>query len=69
MVLFPRTIDRSHGKINLDACYGSNRDGSATLDFFKDNNAISIASEAEVDDVLPRVREDTRLGKLDTLLE
>jgi len=45
------------------------RYGSKPLEFAKDKNAIELASEAEVADVLVKVREATELGELDALLE
>jgi hypothetical protein len=45
-------------------CYGSK-----PLEFAKDKNAIELASEAEVADVLAKVREAAELGELDPLIE
>ena len=53
-----------NGKINLVVRYGSK-----PLDFAKGNNAIELGSEAEVADVLAKVREAAELGELDTLIE
>ena len=52
------------GKINLVVRYGSK-----PLEFAKGKNAIELASEAEVADVLARVREAAELGELDALIE
>ena len=52
------------GKINLVVRYGSK-----PLEFSKGKNAIELASEAEVADVLAKVREAAELGELDTLIE
>jgi len=52
------------GKINLVVRYGSK-----PLEFAKGKNAIELASEAEVADVLAKVREAAELGELDTLIE
>ena len=45
------------------------RYGSKPLEFAKGKNAIELASEAEVADVLAKVREAAELGELDTLIE
>ena len=45
------------------------RYGSKPLEFAKGKNAIELASEAEVADVLAKVREATELGELDALIE
>lgn len=52
------------GKTNLVVRYGSK-----PLEFTKSKNAIELASEAEVADVLAKVREAAELGELDTLIE
>ena len=52
------------GKINLVVRYGSK-----PLEFAKGKNAIELASEAGVADVLAKVREAAELGELDTLIE
>ena len=52
------------GKINLVVRYGSK-----PLEFSKGKNAIELASEAEVADVLVKVREAAELGELDALIE
>lgn len=52
------------GKINLVECYGSN-----SVEFAKGKNVIELRSEAEVVDVLAKVREAAELGELDTLIE
>ena len=52
------------GKINLVVRYGSK-----PLEFAKGKNAIELASEAEVADVLRKVREAADLGELDALIE
>jgi len=51
-------------KINLVVRYGSK-----PLEFAKGKNAIELASEAEVADVLAKVREAAELGELDALIE
>ena len=43
--------------------------GSKPLEFAKRKNAIELASEAEVADVLAKVREAAELGELDSLIE
>ena len=45
------------------------RYGSKPLEFAKGKNAIELASEAEVADVLAKVREAAELGELDVLIE
>ena len=45
------------------------RYGSKPLEFAKGKNAIELASETEVADVLRKVREATELGELDALIE
>ena len=45
------------------------RYGSKPLEFAKGKNAIELASEAEVADVLVKVREAAELGELDALIE
>ena len=45
------------------------RYGSKPLEFAKGKHAIELASEAEVADVLVKVREAAELGELDTLIE
>jgi hypothetical protein len=45
------------------------RYGSKPLEFAKGKNAIELASEAEVADVLANVRETVELGELDALIE
>ena len=52
------------GKINLVVRYGSK-----PLEFAKGKNAIELSSEAEVTDVLCRMREAAELGELDKLIE
>ena len=52
------------GKINLVVRYGSK-----PLEFAKGKNAIELATEAEVVDVLAKVREAAELGELDALIE
>ena len=52
------------GKINLVVRYGSK-----PLEFAKGKNAIELASEADVADVLVKVREAVELGELDVLIE
>ena len=45
------------------------RYGSKPLEFAKGKNAIELASEAEVADVLTKVREAAELGELDGVIE
>ena len=52
------------GKINLVVHYGSK-----SLEFAKGKNAIELATEAEVADVLAKAREAAEHGELDTLIE
>ena len=52
------------GKINLVVRYGSK-----PLEFAKGKNAIELGTEAEVADVLAKVREAAENGELDTLIE
>ena len=52
------------GKINLVVRYGSK-----PLEFSKGKNAIELASDAEVADVLAKVREAAENGELDALIE
>tara|TARA_B110000908_G_scaffold163636_1_gene210443 strand:- start:1 stop:459 length:459 start_codon:yes stop_codon:yes gene_type:complete len=52
------------GKINLVVRYGSK-----PLEFAKDKNAIELATEAEVADVLAKVRESAENGELDASIE
>ena len=52
------------GKINLVVRYGSK-----PLEFAKGKNAIELATEAEVADVLAKVREAAERGELDALIE
>ena len=52
------------GKINLVVRYGSK-----PLEFSKGKNAIELGTEAEVGDVLAKVREAAENGELDTLIE
>ena len=52
------------GKINLVVRYGSK-----PLEFAKGNNAIELDSEAEVADVLAKVRDAVEAGELDALIE
>jgi len=52
------------GKKNLVVRYGSR-----PLEFAKGKNAIELGSEAEVGDVLAKVRETAELGELDALIE
>ena len=52
------------GKINLVVRYESK-----PLEFSKGKNAIELANEAEVSDVLAKVREAAELGELDALIE
>jgi len=53
-----------NGKINLVVRYGSK-----PLEFAKGKNAIELASEAEVADVLAKERKAAELGELDALVE
>ena len=52
------------GKINLVVRYGSK-----PLEFVKGKNAIELATEAEVADVLAKVREAAENSELDALIE
>ena len=52
------------GKINLVVRYGSK-----PLEFAKGKNAIELATEADVADVLAKVREAAEHGEFDTLIE
>jgi len=52
------------GKINLVVRYGSK-----SLESAKGKNAIELDGEAEVADVLAKVREAAELGELDALIE
>ena len=52
------------GKVNLVVRYGSK-----PLEFAEGKNAIELASEAEVADVLAKLREAAELGELDVLIE
>ena len=52
------------GKINLVVRYGSK-----PLEFAKGKNAIELASEGEVADMLRKVREAAELGELDAFIE
>ena len=52
------------GKINLVVRYGSK-----PLEFTKGKNAIELASETEVADVLAKVRESAENSELDALIE
>ena len=52
------------GKINLVVRYGSK-----PLEFAKGKNAIELATEAEVADVLTKVCEAAENGELDALIE
>ena len=45
------------------------RYGSKPLEFAKGKNAIVLATEAEVADVLAKVREAAQNGELDALIE
>ena len=45
------------------------RYGSKPLEFAKGKNAIELASETEVADVLAKVREAAEQGELDALIE
>ena len=45
------------------------RYGSKPLEFAKGKNAIELSSEAEVANVLAKVREGAELGELDALIE
>ena len=45
------------------------RYGSKPLEFSKGKNAIELGSEAEVADVLAKVREAAEQGELDALIE
>ena len=45
------------------------RYGSKPLEFVKGKNAIELATEAEVADVLAKVLEAAELGELDALIE
>ena len=51
-------------KINLEVRYGNK-----PLEFAKGKNAIELATEAEVADVLAKVREAAENGELDALIE
>ena len=53
-----------NGKINLVVRYGSK-----PLEFAKGKNAIELASETEVADVLAKVHEAAESGELDALIE
>jgi len=44
------------------------RYGSKPLEFTKGKNAIELGSEAEVTDVLAKVREAAELGEFDALI-
>lgn len=52
------------GKINLVVRYGSK-----PLEFAKGKNAIELATESEVTDVLAKLREAAEHGELDALIE
>ena len=52
------------GKINLVVRYGSK-----PLEFAKGKNAIELASEAEVETTLTKLREAVETGELDALIE
>ena len=52
------------GKINLVVRYGSK-----LLEFAKGKNAIGLASQTEVADVLAKVLEAAELGELDALID
>ena len=52
------------GKINLVVRYGSR-----PLEFAKGKNAIQLDSEAEVADVLAKIKTATENGELDTVIE
>ena len=52
------------GKINLVVRYGSK-----PLEFAKGKNAIQLDSEAEVADVLAKIKTATEAGELDALIE
>ena len=52
------------GKINFVVRYGSK-----PLEFVKGKNVIELGTEAEVADVLAKVREAAEHGELDTLIE
>ena len=45
------------------------RYGSKPLEFAKGKNAIELATEAEVADVLAKVRDAVELGELDAVIE
>ena len=45
------------------------RYGSKPLEFAKGNNAIELATEAEVADTLRKVRDAVELGELDAVIE
>ena len=45
------------------------RYGSKPLEFAKGKNAIELASEAEVANVVAKIREAAELGELDALIE
>ena len=45
------------------------RYGSKPLEFAKGKNAIELDTDAEVTDVLAKVREAAELGELDALIE
>ena len=52
------------GKVNFVVRYGNK-----PLEFARGKNAIEITNEAEVADVLRKVREAVDLGELDALIE
>ncbi len=54
----------AEGKINLVVRYGSK-----PLEFSKGKSAIELASEADVADVLAKLRESVEFGELDALIE
>ena len=57
-------VETDEGKALLTVRYGSK-----PLEFAKGKNAIELGSEAEVADVLAKVREAAELGELDALIE
>ena len=54
---------------NVDGSINCVRFRSKLLEFAKGKTAIELASEAEVADVLAKVREAVELGELDALIE
>ena len=60
-----------HAQINIDDLMSASTKpyGSKPLEFAKGKNAIELGSEAEVADVLAKVREAAEHGELDALIE